>query len=64
MGDILIFEYVGMKTQELQITDKCTNETIQSQLKTKSVNATTGVVVIKKRSFFSRAFHSFGNLFR
>lgn len=64
IGDILIFEYEGMETQELKITDKCTNQTIQSQLKTKLINATTGVVVIKKRSFFSRAFHSFGNLFR
>lgn len=64
IGDILIFEYVGMETFELKITDKCTNETIQSQLKTKSVNVTTGVVVIKKHTFFGRVFHSIGNVFR
>jgi len=60
IGDILISSYVGYESNETTVTN---NKNLE--IKLKLTEALLGeVVYIKKRSFFGRVFHSFGNLFR
>ncbi len=60
VGDVLVSSYVGYESNETTVTN---NKNLE--IKLKLTEALLGeVVYIKKRSFFGRVFHSFGNLFR
>ncbi len=59
IGDTLVFNYPGYSTLEYNVIDS-KNITLEM----KSTHVFMGEIVVKRRTFFGRIFHSIGNLFR
>lgn len=62
-GDILVFSYIGFKTEEASIAS--TKNNISMTLQSDIESLTVGLIIYpKKRTFFGRIFKSIGSVFK
>lgn len=64
-GDILVYSFIGFKTQEVIVIQNSKNITLTLSVEmVQDIEVLVGGAFFKKRTFFGRIFQSIGNIFR